>query len=156
MRPARPAPCCRRAVAALACGLWLAGALAPARGEVEVDGVTIRVTKADCRRLVKHAPAPDVAYQPGVDVHGDPVAPADLYDRPRIELPRTVTLPIEVELDRRFGLPDDDSFEGDVRVGTVAVDLDTGRATFNGQPLTAEAEAELRAKCQRVLDGAGE
>lgn len=151
----RPISAGRRA--GLAAGLALCVALLalpaarPAAGEVEVDGTRVKITKADCLRLVKHRPEAGVAYQPGVDVRGDPVAGADLYERPRIELPERLKIPIEVDLPDRYGLPADDSFKGDVEVGTVEVDLKTGRATFNGQPLTSAAEAELRARCQAVL-----
>ncbi|WP_207168787.1 hypothetical protein [Rhodovibrio sodomensis] len=146
----------------LAAGVALLAALfaLPVRGEVEVDGTLVKITKADCLRLVKHRPEPGVAYQPGVDVDGDPVADADLYDRPRIELPERFQIPIEVDLPARYGLPPDDSFKGDVQIGTVEVDVDSGRATFNGQPLTSRAEAALRIRCQGVLsdreDTAGE
>jgi hypothetical protein len=119
-------------------------------------GVTIRVTKADCARLVKHEPDADVAYEPGVDVRGNEVAPADLDGGLRIELPETVAIPIEVDLFDRLGLPSDRRYEGDVQVGTVRVDLDDGRATFNGQPLTPEEQHELARRCQEVLrDGNG-
>jgi hypothetical protein len=143
----------RRAAALLGLAAMVGAGIAPARADVAVDGATVRVTKADCRRLVKHRPDAGVAYQPGVDVHGEPVAPADLHDRPKIELPETVRIPIEVDLDARYGLPPDASFKGDVQVGEVEVDLKTGAATFNGQPLTAGDAAELRAKCQKVLEG---
>ena len=36
------------------------------------------ISGQDCQRLVRHVPAPDVAYKPGIDVHGKAVAPADL------------------------------------------------------------------------------
>jgi hypothetical protein len=137
------------AAAAVVAGLL--GSKAPA-AETEVDGVTVRITKSDCARLVKHRPDPGVAYRPGVDVHGDPVAPADLHGRPDLNLPERVEIPIEVELDARYGLPPDASFEGDVAVGTVTVDLKTGRARFNGRPLTADDEAALRARCEDILD----
>ena len=144
---------CRRAVHAAGAALFLLFAALPLRGEVEVDGTLVKITKADCLRLVKHRPEPGVAYEPGVDVRGDPVEGADLYDRPRLELPARVQIPIEVDLGARYGLPGDDSFEGDVQVGTVEVDLETGRATFNGQPLSSAAEDALRARCQDVLAG---
>ena len=38
----------------------------------------VAVSRADCQRLVAHVPAADVAYKPGVDVHGKAVASADL------------------------------------------------------------------------------
>jgi hypothetical protein len=139
----------------VAAGLAVALAGVPVRGEVEVDGTLVRVSKADCLRLVKHRPEPGVIYQPGVDVRGNAVAPAELYDRPAIELPERIEIPIEVDLDRRYGLPADDSFKADAQVGTVTVDLETGRASFNGQPLTSDDAAELRARCQQVLSGEG-
>jgi hypothetical protein len=140
-----------RAVRAAGAAILLLCAALPVRGEVEVDGTLVKITKADCLRLVKHRPEPGVAYQPGVDVRGDPVEGADLYDRPQIELPERLRIPIEVDLGARYGLPGDDSFKGDVQVGTVEVDLETGRATFNGQPLTSAAEDALRVRCQEVL-----
>lgn len=122
----------------------------PLRGE---DTRTITVTKADCARLVKHVPAPGTTYEPGVDVRGEPVAPADLDGGGAIELPAAVTIPIEVDLFDRLNLPPDRRYEGDARVGTVRVDLESGRARFNGQPLTSEAQAELARKCQRAARG---
>jgi hypothetical protein len=47
--------------------------------EVSARGpIVITITKTDCSRLVRHVPAADVAYQPGVDVRGRKVASADL------------------------------------------------------------------------------
>jgi hypothetical protein len=150
-RSARQRQACHRAAHAAGAALFAMLAALPARGEVEVDGTLVKITKADCLRLVKHRPDPGVAYQPGVDVRGNPVEGADLYDRPRIELPQRLQIPIEVDLGARYDLPADDSFKGDVQVGTVEVDLETGRATFNGQPLTSGAEEALRTRCQKVL-----
>jgi hypothetical protein len=69
------------------------------------EEVTVAITRADCARLVEHVPASDVAYQPGVDVHGREVVPADLNGGIRIELPETILIPIEVDLLERFGIP---------------------------------------------------
>ena len=148
---ARQRQSCHLAARAAGAALLTMLAALPVRGEVEVEGTLVKITKADCLRLVKHRPDPGVTYQPGVDVRGNPVEGADLYDRPRIELPQRLQIPIEVDLGARYNLPADDSFKGDVQVGTVEVDLDTGRATFNGQPLTSEAEEALRTRCREVL-----
>ena len=52
----------------------------------------------------------------------------------------------------RYGIPaNGTNFKGDVFVGEVVVDVASGRATFNGQPLQSDAEAELAARCQRIL-----
>jgi len=117
-------------------------------------GVRITVTKAECRRLVKHVPAPDATYRPGVDVNGDPVVPADLGGGVSIDLPETFTIPIEVDLFDRFGIPADAAdFNADQVVGEVVVD-DDGRAYFNEQPLQDEEAADLATKCQEILRGA--
>lgn len=44
----------------------------------QAQDVTIIVTAKDCARLLRHQPAADVAYQPGIGVKGRKVAPADL------------------------------------------------------------------------------
>lgn len=137
------------------------------------DGtVRVAITRADCRRLVRHEPAEGVAYEPGVDVHGNQVAPAEVGGGVDLNLPERVTIPIELDVltGRRQGrdepadgtptsddpddVPDDadlgDRLLGEAEIGTVEVDVDTGRATFNGQPLRSEAERRLAEKCQEI------
>jgi len=111
---------------------------------------TLRVTRADCARLVRHAPAPDVAYRSGVDVQGRPVAPADLPGTPRIALPEEFEIEITVNLQDRLGLPADaGKYAGEVKVGTVR--YRDGRAWFNDQPLSDESQARLAAACAERL-----
>lgn len=62
--------------------------------------MVITITKMDCSRLIQYQPAPDVAYKPGVDVRGRPVASADT-DPGRAEfakrvLPETLEFPINI------------------------------------------------------------
>lgn len=114
------------------------------------DRVVVTISRADCDRLVEHHPAPDVAYQPGADVNGSPVAPADLDGGIQVAVPETIYIPIEVDLFDRFGIPANPAlFEADAQVGEVT--YRDGRATFNGQPLQDEAAAELSARCQMVI-----
>lgn len=47
----------------------------------------VRITKKDCQRIVRHQARADVAYQPGVDVRGNPVVPADASGGFTIPLP---------------------------------------------------------------------
>ena len=109
----------------------------------------VAITRADCARLVAHVPAPDVAYRPGVDVYGREVAPADLGGAPRIELPETILIDIEIDLQARFGIPADPTqYDPDAEVGEVA--YRDGRFTFNGHPLQDQAQAELAARCQEI------
>ncbi len=125
----------------------LAAAPVPAAGQPG-DTVPVRLTEADCRAVVVHEPAPDVAFTPGVDVRGRPVAPADLPGTVRIEVPDEVVIPITIDLARRLGIPHA-LFEADAYVGTVTV-VD-GRPYFDGQPLFDADQAALAAACRQAF-----
>lgn len=119
------------------CAGWIA---APARAD-------IAISRQDCQYLVKHQPAPDVAYQPGVDVHGQPVVPADLDGGSQIKLPETIYIPIEVNIGRRFHIPpNSDLWKATAEVGLVSITGD--QVSFNGQPLTPADNAALAALCR--------
>ena len=127
--------------------LLLIAAASPAAAH---ESLQVAITKADCTRLVEHVPAPDVAYQLGVDVYGNPVAPADAGGGTPIELPETIVIDVEVDLFQRFGIPVDPAlYDADAEVGEVV--YRDGRFTFNGQPLHSEAQAELAARCQKIM-----
>ena len=122
-----------------------AGLAAPARA----DDSRVRVTREDCSRLVEHRPDPDVTYKPGVDVHGRPVAPADLPGGLQIRPSDVVEFelsfnPLHGATGRRFA-------GTDLYVGRISVDLATGAVTFNDVPLTDPEQAELAAKCRAAL-----
>ena len=102
----------------------------------------LTLSEADCDRLARHYPAEDVTYQPGRDVRGKAVSPADLDGGSGLVLPEAVVIPIEVDLFERWGIP--------ANSANFKVDVATGRAIFNGQPLQSEAEAELAARCQQI------
>jgi hypothetical protein len=111
----------------------------------------VTLSESDCDRLARHYPAEDVTYQPGRDVRGKAVAPADLNGGSGLVLPEAVVIPIQLELFERYGLPANQAnFKGDAYIGEVVVDVASGRAIFNGQPLQSEDEAELAALCQRI------
>lgn len=137
---------------ALAC-LWALITALPAAAQ----DAYLTVSEGDCARLARHYPTDDVTYQPGRDVHGKPVVPADLNPAGGLILPDAVVIPIELDLFERYGIPANKAnFKGDVFIGEVVVDVATGRAIFNGQPLQSDAEAELAARCQRIVrDRAG-
>jgi hypothetical protein len=127
-------------IAAAAVGLLGAGAAAAE------EPAYLAVDPGACARMVEHVPDPDVTYQPGVDVHGNPVAPADLT--PTVELPDVIWIPLELDLQRAFGVPGTRRlFDGRIVLGTVRVE--GNHVTYDGQELTdpqAEALAQL---CQR-------
>ena len=117
------------------------------------EGGGLAIARDDCARLVAHDPAGDVAYQPGVDVRGRDVAPAELNES-AIELPDLLVIDLTVDLADRLGIPaDPDNFQGELDLGTV--ELRGERAYLNDKPIGDEAQAALAAQCREIL-GAGE
>ncbi len=110
----------------------------------------VRITGADCSRLVEHRASSDVAYRPGVDAKGRPVASADLPGGVRVN-PRTeFTIDINVDLQRRFGVAGNPSVHQPLaKVGAITVKGD--KAYFDGQPLTDDTQEALAAYCRNQL-----
>ena len=134
--------------------LALAGLVGPALGAVEAGSGEVAIKREDCARLVKHAPAPDVAFQPGVDVEGRPFVPADLAPAYQVELPETIRVPITVLLQDRFGIPADSAlYHAEAEIGTAEVSLDGERVLFAGVELTDPEIRALAAACQEILRG---
>jgi len=129
---------------------FLAGVLLASTGVGAAE--TIVVTRADCARLVAHVPDPGVAYQPGVDVRGRPVAPADLGGTPKIKLPDEVEVPVTLDMLARYGLPANSSLYklDDTLIGIARVRVKDGRAWFNGEPLGDEESFALARACSKV------
>jgi hypothetical protein len=117
---------------------------------VAAEKTTVRITGADCARLVEHRPSADVAYKPGIDVRGRKVAPADVPASPALKnlVPRVLEFPVSLNPLKggaaRFG-------ETSLNVGNAAFDMKTGKATFNGQPLTRGDTRRLARECKRIL-----
>ena len=111
----------------------------------------LQLSRKDCADVVKHRPTPDTEYQPGVDSHGNPVAPADLESGSTIVLPAIIPIFITVDLQERFHIPANSAlYEGEAAVGIATVDLD-GNVTFNGQPLTDPEADALASACDAAL-----
>ena len=129
-----------RIVGAIALGLILCAWAAPASAEVAIS-------RRDCEQLVRHEPAPDVAYQPGVDVHGRPVAPADLGGGSQIALPDVIYIPIEVLVQDRFGIPANSVlYDATALVGVVSVK--GNQVYFEDQLLGDPEVAALEEACR--------
>ena len=107
----------------------------------------MRITEADCSRLVTHVAAADVNYRPGVDVNGNAVAPADLNAQPQIAVPDVISIPVTVDLATNLGI--DTPFLARPTVGEVQITRD-GRVSFNGQPIGGPAQQELAKRCQQL------
>lgn len=109
------------------------------------------MARSDCRVAIEHVAAPGVDYQPGVDVHGAPVAPADV-EEPDIVLPDVI--PISISADRReqFSLgPESPLLNVDAGIGIVEFQLSSGRLYFNGIELSKSDEQALAALCREAL-----
>jgi hypothetical protein len=112
---------------------------------------TPSVDPALCRALVKHVPAADVAYQPGVDVHGKPVVPADVPGSPPMQLPDQIKIPLTLNLAKTLNLntaayPANQLGSGsEAQLGTLTVEGD--RVSFNGQPISDTQQDRLAVLC---------
>ncbi len=115
------------------------------------DAQTVKIRTTDCANFVSHLPTDDVAYKPGVDVHGRSVVPADLGGGVQIKPPQELEIPITVDLQKRLGIPvDPKQYQTqNFTVGTVS--WKNGRGYFNGQPLQTEEQARLAELCQKTL-----
>lgn len=106
------------------------------------DAEAQTVTPAECRLIARHVPAADVAYRPGVDVRGRPVAPADLAQVPTI-VPERFVVALSVDLRRRLGLPDE--LRPELPIGVITVE--NGTLFLNGRPIPPDAAVGLAAAC---------
>lgn len=107
----------------------------------------VAISRRDCDRLVRHEPGPDVAYQPGIDVHGRPVVPADLGGGVQLELPDVIYIPIEVLIQDKYGIPANSVlYEAKAQVGVVTVR--GNQVYYEDQLLTDPETAALEAACR--------
>lgn len=133
-----------------AVALLFSGLLAGAAGVHAADGNQMRIPRRDCQNLVQYRPDPGVAYKPGVDVRGRPVAPADLPGSGiAVEPPDHVTF--DINFDPLKGEARERYLNPNLYVGTVDYDLTTGQATFNGVPLTDPQKDEIARRCRAAL-----
>jgi hypothetical protein len=133
------------AIALLLCSVPPALGQAPQPAPVREP--TIRIDPAACQWVTRHHPSDDVEYKPGLDVNGDPVAPADLPGSGGIDLPKDINIAITVNTAKRLGIPANDLYKGEVQVGMVTVR--GNQVLFNGKPIQPEAEQELLLLCQQ-------
>ncbi len=119
---------------------------------VAAAAATLTISKAECRKLVRHQPLADVAYRPGVDVRGRRVAPADLDGGTNVAVPQEIEISIDVELDETIGAAASGLYEPEAKIGKVV--YKNGRAWFNGQPLETGANADVFAACRKRMKGA--
>ena len=112
-------------------------------------GMTIRLSKRECRQLIiSHKPSADATYKPGVDVRGKPVAPADLASGYEWVAPDTIEFDLAFNPLGNTGLDADAFANTSASVGTVKYDILTGKLTLNGRPLTDPLLAVIESQCR--------
>ena len=110
----------------------------------------VAVSAQDCNRLAKYQEPPGIEYQPGVDVHGETVVPADLGGGVNIQLPKTIVIPIELFIQDKYHIPTNWAlWAAKAEIGTVTVEGD--QVYFNGQQLTDPETAALADLCRQQL-----
>ena len=135
-------------------------AAAPAWAEGPAPLQTVTISRQDCARLVRHVPDADVAYQPGVDVRGRKVAPADLdpaaADFARRVVPETLEIPLKINpINYRKNMAGTDVTRGlgkafersDTTIGVVKYDFRTNSFTYNDQPMIGDDQRALAEAC---------
>jgi hypothetical protein len=113
---------------------------APARAEPPPS-----LPEKDCHYLAEYLPDSGIEYTPGVDVHGQPVVPADLAATPSI-VPEKPEIFITVDIAKYLGLTVPHGMEGNLNIGKVT--LEEGQVLFNGKPLEDEAAGRLKTLCK--------
>jgi hypothetical protein len=114
----------------------------------------VTVSRADCDRLVRYHQPPGVEYQPGVDAHGRPVAPADLGGGYQINPPETIVIPIEILVQDRYHIPANSVlWNAKAQVGVVTVKGD--RVYYEGQLLGDAETAALEQICREQQAAGG-
>lgn len=145
-------------------GLWavLSFCAAPAAlaqttgsvGELTMQGRPAAISGTDCRYLVQHHPDPGVAYTPGVDVHGKPVAPADLPGGAQWQLPPVVEFTLVVNPFNAQGSASPSAqarqfVNTQLPVAHVSVDLRTGQVLLDGKPVDGGTADAVVAACRK-------
>lgn len=95
-----------------------------------------------CLNLNVYAQTPETVckilpdYQPGVDVHGNEVVPADVGGGLAQPVFDVIEIPVTVDLIKRFNLDVPQGIELEPDVATIAIHQD-GRVTYNDQDISA-------------------
>ncbi len=117
--------------------------------------MVVSVSGGLCKRLVRHIPDADVAYQPGVDAYGRAVVPGDLHDYSAFSalVPDTVIFHVVLDaFDAAHLAPPPGIETPGMVLGTVGYDINRGSFTVNGQPVTTDHQDALARACARGLD----
>lgn len=85
-----------------------------------------------------HSPNASAEYQPGIDIEGKAVTPADLGGSPDTDL-YPLRIPLEMNIFERFNLDIAKDFITDASIVDIMV-YEDGRVTYNGQDISSEVK----------------
>ncbi len=112
------------------------------------------VISADaCQAIQSHTPDASVAYVPGVDVDGQPVAPADLADSGSLTMSeQDISLDLRIPLSQFFAIPAGlQPVIGDALIGVGQVTLRDGTPYLGDKRLTGQEQNALAQACAEAL-----
>lgn len=109
----------------------------------------ILVENQVCTYLVEYQPAQNVEYQPGVDVNGNAVVPADIQTT-QIAAPEVIEFNIAIDVAAYMGMIAQPGIENFANIGRIQVK--DNQLYFNGEPLKPDSEKALLALCQTDED----
>jgi hypothetical protein len=114
------------------------------------DGAKLSVGRAECRALVKHVADKGVAYQPGVDVRGKKVAPADVGGGSSWKVPDSITIDIGIDIAEKYGIGAGGKFTGEAVIAKVTVDTRTGAVLLDGKPAGDAEQTSIARACREA------
>ncbi|WP_143589650.1 hypothetical protein [Thalassospira mesophila] len=110
---------------------------------------TVTVSKNACEAVVAYQPEPGVEYQPGVDVDGQAVTPAEGPEAETnpITLPDVIEFPVTVDFFEFAGIASPTGIGGEGSLGRIT--YRNGQVFFNDKPIgNAAQNADLIAACR--------
>lgn len=125
----------------------LLGLPAYAAAQAEAEPPKVRITKKDCQRVVRYQASADVAYQPGVDVRGNTVTPADVSGGFTVPLPDVFEFNITKDLTAYLDGPEE-QLEAE-KAAAIAAERSVAATTA-----AVESAAESLESAQTVSDDA--
>ena len=90
----------------------------------------------ECRMLPEHKAQAGVAYQPGVDVNGKAVVPADINAAP-IAVPEKIVMPLTIQMAQLLQNNNVQGLNLESTLGFIEIEQN-GRVIYDGQDITSQ------------------
>jgi hypothetical protein len=112
------------------------------QGANPVFAQKLQISKQACNNAVRHVPAPNGAYKPGVDVYGRKIVPADIGGGSPIQIPKIIEFEVTRDLRSFLGGPQADA-EAAAKAAEAASTVDSAVTSANQAAADALAVAAL-------------